>query len=161
MDEAQAGRSFKKAVLGIRDEGDSMRDLQVMKVPINEELCKELQGSMVGYLAREQDVRRIQTTFYMEGFPSVLVTHMGGNMALIRSSVEGDVARLVRSKKESVEYYFSKIKPWNPGLLVVQREVWIQVYGIPLHIWGEEFFKMVGNRLGVFLDFDEETISMS
>ncbi|GAU23412.1 hypothetical protein TSUD_331090 [Trifolium subterraneum] len=85
---------------------------------------------------------------------------MGGNMALLRSSIEGDVERLLRSKKDSMKYYFSELKPWNPGLLAVQREVWIQVYGIPIHIWGENLFKMVGAKLGVFLDFDEATASM-
>jgi hypothetical protein len=133
----------------------------VMKVPVNEELSKELQGSVVGTLAREKDVRRIQTTLYMEGFRSITVTNMGGNMVLLRSPVEGDITRLMRSKNECLEYYFSKIKPWNPGLLAVHREVWIQIYGIPIHIWGENFFKQVGNSLGTFLDFDEETARMA
>jgi hypothetical protein len=75
--------------------------------------------------------------------------------------VEGDVARLMRSKNECLQYYFSEIKPWNPGLLAVQREVWIQIYEIPLHIWGENLFKMVGKSLGTFLDFDMETASMA
>ncbi|MCH79854.1 RNA recognition motif [Trifolium medium] len=152
MVERQPGRSFRTALLD---------ETQVLKVPVNEDLCKELRGSMVGTLAREKDVRRIQTTIYMEGFQSISVTHMGGNMALVRSSNEGDVERLLRSKKECMEYYFSELKPWNPGLLAVQREVWIQVYGIPLHIWGEDFFKIVGAKLGVFLDFDEETARMA
>jgi len=34
----------------------------------------------------------------------------------------------------------------------------VQIRGIPLHIWNEEFFKKVGSFFGVFLDFDEETI---
>ncbi|MCI31332.1 DUF4283 domain protein [Trifolium medium] len=82
---------------------------------------------------------------------------MGGNMDLLRSSVEGDVERLMKGKKDCLEYYFSELKPWNPGLFAIQREVWIQVYGIPLHNWGEDLFKKVGARLGVFLDFDMET----
>jgi hypothetical protein len=35
------------------------------------------------------------------------------------------------------------------------------VYGIPLHIWGEELFKVIGNKLGVFMDFDEATTQMA
>jgi hypothetical protein len=154
--DAEVGRSFKTALVG----GGAQQKTMVMKVPVNEELCKELQGSMVGTLAREKDVRRIQTTLYMEGFRSITVTNMGGNMVLMRSPVEGDIARLLRSKNECLQYYFSEIKPWNPGMLAVQREVWVQIYGIPIHIWGENFFKMVGKSLGTFLDFDEETARM-
>jgi hypothetical protein len=92
---------------------------------------------------------------------SFKVTSMGGNLALLRSSVEGDIQRLLRSKNECIPYYFSNLKPWNPGMIAVQREVWIQVYGIPLHIWGDNLFKLIGNKLGVFVDYDEETTSMA
>ncbi|GAU20806.1 hypothetical protein TSUD_132910 [Trifolium subterraneum] len=154
MEEVTPGKSFRKAVLGNSDKGT------LLKVPVNEALCKELQGSFVGTLTCEKDVKRIQTTLYMEGFQSVSVTYMGGNMALLRSPVEGDMERLMKSKKDSLNYYFSKLKPWNPGLRAVNREVWIQVYGIPLHVWGEELFKMVGENFGGFLDFDDDTAAM-
>ncbi|WJX36365.1 hypothetical protein P8452_24253 [Trifolium repens] len=62
--------------------------------------------------------------------------------------------------KMNVLTIFSEVKPWSPGLLAVQREVWIQVFGIPLHIWGDDFFKLLGAKLGVFLDYDFETASM-
>ncbi|MCI48224.1 hypothetical protein A2U01_0069467, partial [Trifolium medium] len=62
MEETQPGRSFRNAVLGKRDGGATVVETQVLKVPINEALCKELQGSVVGTLACEKDVRRIQTT---------------------------------------------------------------------------------------------------
>jgi hypothetical protein len=107
------GRSYCSALVG------RSTVPKVLKVPINEELCKELQGSMVGKLTREKDVRRIQTTLYIEGFKSITVTHMGGNMVLIRSPVIGDVSRLLRSKNECINYYFSDLKPWNPGLLAI------------------------------------------
>jgi hypothetical protein len=133
---------------------------EVIKVPVNEELSKELRGSVVGSLARERNVKRIQTTLFMEGFPSISVTHMGDNKVLMRSPVEGDVERLMKSKNECLKYYFSEIKPWNPGLTAAQREVWVQIYGISVHIWGDDLFKLVGKRFGVFLDYDEETVRM-
>jgi hypothetical protein len=149
--------SFRNVLMG----GGNPRRLVPLKVPVNELLSKELQGSMVGVLACEKEVNRIQTTLFMEGFQSIKVTDMGGNMALLRSTVEGDMQRLLRSNNECLPYYFSKLKPWNPGLIATQREVWIQIYGIPIHIWGDNFFKMIGNRFGVFVDYDEETASMA
>jgi hypothetical protein len=157
VEEAKSGRSFRSALLG----GARSKELKVISVRVNEELCKEIQGGVVGKLAREKDVRRIQTILFMEGYKSISVTHMGGNMALLRSPVEGDVPRLLRSKNECLQYFFSDLKPWNPGMLPTHREVWVQVYGIPLHIWGETFFKQLGNNLGDFLDFDEETARMA
>jgi hypothetical protein len=71
--EIEHGRSFRAALVG---DGSSSKS-QIMKVPMNEELCKELQCGVLGKLAREKDVRRIQTTLFMEGFRSISVTHMG------------------------------------------------------------------------------------
>jgi hypothetical protein len=156
IEEAVPGRSFRSALMG-----ESSASSQVLKVPVNEDLCRELQSIVVVTLASETDVRRIQATLFMEGYQSISVTPMGGNMAILRSPVVGDVERLVKSKNECLSYYFSAIKPWNPGLMATQREVWVQIYGIPLHIWGENLFKLVGKRLGVFLDFDEETASIT
>ncbi|WJX18268.1 hypothetical protein P8452_08083 [Trifolium repens] len=157
LEDSILGRSYRMALTG----GVPGKALKVLKVSVNEELCRELQGSVVGTFAHDRDVRRIQTTLSMEGYRSISVTHMGGNMAILRSSMEGDVARLLRSKNECLQYYFSELKPWNPGLLAVKREVWVQIHGIPLHIWGETLFKQVGNNLGEFLDFDDETARMA
>jgi hypothetical protein len=156
LKEAEVGRSFQMALMG----GGRLSSVEVLKVPVNEELCGELQGSVVGTLAREKDVRQIQTTLLMEGFKSISVTHMGGNMALLRSTVECGVGRLLRSKNECIKYYFTELKLWNPGLFAVQRGVWIQVYGFSLHIWGDNLFKMIGKSLGMFMDYDDETARM-
>jgi hypothetical protein len=159
LNEVKLGGPYRNALLG--KSGSSSHEVLEITAPVNLEFVKELKDSMVGTLAKEKDVRRIQSILYMEGFPSVIVSHMGGNLVLIRSKVEGDVGRLLRSKNECLKYFFSEIKPWGPGLRTVQREVWVQVYGIPLHVWGDSFFKLVGSKLGVFLDFDFETASMA
>ncbi|WJX25913.1 hypothetical protein P8452_14901 [Trifolium repens] len=159
LKEVNPGGPYRNALLG--KSGLRSQEVSEITAAVNMEFVKELKESMVGTLAKEKDVRRIQSILYMEGFPSVIVSHMGGNLVLIRSKVEGDVGRLIRSKNECLKYFFSEIKPWGPGLRTVQREVWVQVYEIPLHVWGDSFFKLVGSKLGVFLDFDFETASMA
>jgi hypothetical protein len=156
----KSGKSFKTALLAPHAGNSRSRNQLLIKASANVSFLKELKGSFVATLSRENDTRRIQTTLYMEGFRSISVTHLGGRMVLLRSPMIGDVERLLKSKNECLEYYFSEIKPWSPGIVATQREVWIQVYGIPLHIWGENFFKQVGAKFGSFLDFDEPTASM-
>ena len=51
---------------------------------------------------------------------------------------------------------------WNPdvGCLRVKdcvKEVWMGVLGLPLHFWGEQFFKRLGDACGCFITVDEET----
>ncbi|GAU30796.1 hypothetical protein TSUD_355220 [Trifolium subterraneum] len=155
------GKSFKSALLGGCVDDCILKEALSFKATVNEAFLKELKGSVVGTLACERDVRRLRTIFYTEGYQSIRVTHMGGNMVLLCSSVEGDISKLMRRNSECLEFFFSEVKPWEPGLVAKQRETWVQVVGIPLHIWGEDFFKLVGAKLGEFLDFDEETVNMA
>jgi hypothetical protein len=159
-EEDKSGNPYRSALLGAPGSGNVRGAYMVIKAAVNESLRKELKGSVVGKLAQEKDVKRIQSILMMEGFKSIYVTHLGSNMVVLRSPVEGDVDRLLRSKNECLEYFFSELRPWAPNIVSVHRETWIQVFGIPLHIWGEDFFKQVGSKLGVFLDYDEETASM-
>jgi hypothetical protein len=53
---------------------------------------------------------------------------------------------------------FEKIIPWPPQILSESRDIWIQIFGIPLHAWEENSFKSIAIRFDVFLDFDEATI---
>lgn len=35
----------------------------------------------------------------------------------------------------------------------------MKIFGIPLHVWEEGFFKLLGDKFGMFLDFHELTVS--
>jgi hypothetical protein len=74
LESRENGVSFRNALL----RGGASRESVVLKVPINESWCKELQNSVVGVLACENEMHRIQTTLFMEGFQSIKVTSMGG-----------------------------------------------------------------------------------
>ncbi|WJX32591.1 hypothetical protein P8452_20896 [Trifolium repens] len=94
----------------------------------------------------------------MEKHHEVKATHMGGNMVLIHSPCDGELPEMMRCNKEWWDHCFYKVIPWKPNLVSESREIWIQIFGLPLHAWEESSFKMVAGRFGVFLDFDEATI---
>jgi len=54
---------------------------------------------------------------------------------------------------------FVEVVPWSPNMVASTRRVWVQLRDIPLHVWYEDFFKKVANLFGLFLDFDEDTVS--
>jgi hypothetical protein len=51
------------------------------------------------------------------------------------------------------------VKPWSPNVVNLKRDVWVKVYGIPLHAWGDNLFRLLGERFGGFVDYDEDTAS--
>ena len=51
---------------------------------------------------------------------------------------------------------------WTPSTGCIGRidqdpEVWIRVFGLPLHLWTEDILKKVGDRCGGFVFLDKET----
>ncbi|MCI17448.1 DUF4283 domain protein, partial [Trifolium medium] len=65
------------------------------------------------------------------------------------------------AKADWLCYYFKEVKRWSPSKFADRRELWVKVYGIPLHVWGGSLFKAIGEKYGEFLDFDENTASRS
>jgi hypothetical protein len=135
------------------------KDEVVLKIPVDSAHLQNLKRSFVGFLLQGVEVRMIRTTLLMEGLQNISVTSMGGNMVLIQSTKLGELERRIKAKEEWLGYYFFDIKPWSPVLVNVNREVWVKVYGIPIHAWGDNLFKLLGARFGEFVDYDEPTAS--
>jgi len=47
---------------------------------------------------------------------------------------------------------------WSPQLVEKERRIWLNVFGIPLHVREEGVLKLIGERYEAFLNFDEDTI---
>ncbi|WJX96459.1 hypothetical protein P8452_77662 [Trifolium repens] len=137
----------------------SVEDLAPLQIEVCDSTLKELEGSKVGFLNNSVDFSSFQERLMLDGLHEVKVTRMGGNMVLLQSPCEGELEEVLRCNKLWWERCFSKIIPWKPNLLSESRETWIQIFGIPLHAWDECCFKSVVGKFGVFLDFDEATIS--
>ncbi|MCI34245.1 hypothetical protein A2U01_0055463, partial [Trifolium medium] len=84
---------------------------------------------------------------------------MGGNLILIYSLKSGEVEAMCKARADWLFYYCSEVKPWSPGCYTDRRETWVKIYGIPLHVWGENLFKAIGRKFGEFIDFDNNTAS--
>ncbi|KAJ4851586.1 hypothetical protein Tsubulata_026427 [Turnera subulata] len=54
----------------------------------------------------------------------------------------------LQQQHDWISLWFSSFKPWQDGDRAVNRRCWIQVRGIPLNIWSEEFFEFIGSLLG-------------
>ncbi|WJX49457.1 hypothetical protein P8452_35891 [Trifolium repens] len=157
-------RSFKLAVLNTprRQEEKEVREeemREVLNVEVDQRVLKELEMSFVGRLAVNVEVYQIRTILFMEGLALIAVTYMGRNMVLIHSPKEGEVDRLWKSKVDWIAYYFREVFPWSPSCFADRRDTWVKVYGIPLHVWGENLFKVIGGKYGEFVDFDNNTAS--
>jgi hypothetical protein len=156
-------RSFKLALMDAptRQEVKELleEDMSVLNVEVDRNVLKDLEMNFVGRLAVNAEVYQIRTNLFMEGLAHIEVTDMGRDMVLIHSPKVGEVERLWKKKADWITYYFREVLPWSPSCFVDKRDTWVKVYGIPLHVWGQNLFKAIGGKYGEFLDFDNTTAS--
>jgi hypothetical protein len=79
---------------------------------------------------------------------------------LISSSVEGEVKEIANS----VGWWctvFEKFEEWSPSWVSNQRVVWLNCYGVPLHVWGEALFRSLGFKFGTYIETDIPTNNMT
>jgi RNA recognition motif-containing protein len=147
--ELKTGESKKNRLL-------SVKDLAPLELRVCDSTLKSLERSMVGVLKNSVDFHSFHERLLLEGHHDVKATPMGGNLVLLQSPCEGELEEVLKCNKGWWDFCFSKMLPWKPNILSESREVWLQIYGLPLHAWDEGSFKMMAGRFGVFLDFDEE-----
>ncbi|MCI04352.1 RNA recognition motif, partial [Trifolium medium] len=146
---------FKAALTGEPvDKGSSVID--VVDADVALDFLQVLEGSYVGRLGNGVNVRSLQTKLSLTGMQSVRVVTMGGGLVLIFRSSGEEVCEPIRNKGWWGGMLVD-IKRWTPNIVSAKRDLWVSLYGIPLHAWGESTFRAVASRCGVFVDVDDVT----
>lgn len=147
------GVSYSNMVMGDR------RQKRSLVLHPTEDRVEQLRGCFVGELNKFGDTKLVQGELCMEGLEKIKAIPMGGNLVLLHSDVAGEISRASVNHIAWWEAQFKSVKEWRLNMVARQRTVWLKIFGIPLCVWEEETFKGLGSLFGVFLDFDEATIS--
>ena len=78
------------------------------------------------------------------------------------SEAERVLSRGKRRVKDNVLF----MEKWHPevgcfGNEVKAKEAWVRVVSLPLHLWNQEVFKLIGDGCGGLITVDEKTVSMA
>jgi hypothetical protein len=154
------GKSFKQA-LG-REKGQFVgktEERQCLLVQPSEEMLELLKWSYVGELHQNLEAKEVQQMLVLEGLSAVKVTTIGEKMLLLQVDGNKELQGVISNHKLWWDASFLKVSIWSPPMVVSRRSVWLQIHGIPIHVWDEPIFKAIGNLFGGFIDFDEDTAS--
>jgi hypothetical protein len=153
-----ARQSDNDQVVGSVEVGGSVT--VTWEVEVETEAVNMLKGSYVGLLTENKDHQSIQRSFIMDGYQHIRVKALGHMKVLISSSVEGEVKEIANS----VGWWctvFEKFEEWSPSWVSNQRVVWLNCYGVPLHVWGEALFRSLGFKFGTYIETDIPTNNMT
>ena len=93
------------------------------------------------------------------GFPFVVVTPMGGDRVFLYCAGEKDIWKVFHEAIDFFSVLFSSAIKWSAEEVRYERGAWLRVYGIPIHAWNENFFRLCVTEIGRFIQADESTVS--
>ncbi|MCI39732.1 DUF4283 domain protein, partial [Trifolium medium] len=91
------------------------------------------------------------------GFSTIKIIPMGGRKVFIQPTEDEDLWALIKDADDYFNHWFVKIREWSPNEVSAERVAWIRIFGIPVHVWKEDFFKMIVEPFGELLVMDEDT----
>ena len=100
----------------------------------------------------------LQRRIYDAGFDNLLIIPLGADKVLLKVSDEGDVLGMLSEASQFFDNFFSNPIRWNKDILVCERGAWVRIYGVPLHAWNINFFKLCVMDCGRMLRVDDVTV---
>jgi len=129
----------------------------VLDIVPSEEVLEDLKLCFMGTVHHYLKRKDLQTCLFMEGWRGIKVVSMGDKRFLLRGDTPVTIPSVLEEKKVWWATTFKNIRAWAPQLVADSRRAWIQVRGLPLHIWEEDCFKRICSLFGEFVDFDDST----
>jgi len=122
---------------------------------------KELESCFVAALSYHREPKLVRQSLMLGGLEKIGVTSMGANMVLLKAEDPQLIEEADRRCDPWWRGLFKSVKRWAPNMVAKHRMVRLRVFGLPLHVWEEKTFKLLGALFGDFVDFDEETIGFN
>jgi len=126
-------------------------------------LCDEdvewASNGLVGTVLNGESIPIIQDIVEDAGFKDINIIPLGADKVFVHSLSDVSVVDIVGKAKPFFDLIFSSISKWEKRAMPYHRGAWLRVYGIPLHAWNENFFKLCVLDRGRYLRTDSCSLS--
>ncbi|XP_020969683.1 uncharacterized protein LOC110268122 [Arachis ipaensis] len=84
-----------------------------------------------------------------KNIPQVVeVREIGACKVLVTFDTTKHAAETFTFKLDRMLQFFHKVRRWEESEWCETRRVWLECYGVPLHVWSSETFKIIGRLWG-------------
>ncbi|KAL8510255.1 hypothetical protein ACS0TY_017171 [Phlomoides rotata] len=83
------------------------------------------------------------------------IKYRGGDLVFLHPFEDKDINR---ADLETINKWFEFLEPWCEKDIHNIRLVWTSWYGIPMHAWNKNFFRLVSLKFGKMIKIDESTL---
>jgi hypothetical protein len=112
---------------------------------------------MVAQIKAGDSVLSFQQRIEEAGFPNVTVTPLGGDRVLLNCTGWEVFSKVLKGALDFFGMLFCNFQNWSESLVRYERGAWLRVYGIPVHAWNDNFFRLCVSGFGRFLYVDKCT----
>ncbi|KAL4328179.1 hypothetical protein AHAS_Ahas13G0174200 [Arachis hypogaea] len=119
-----------------------------VQVPVVEANLKWLARSLVGYTLKPMELRSLQRIIHTNVPHVEDVREIGETKVLLTFDTVEHAAAAYTFKLDTMLQVFHRIRQWEESECGGSRRVWLECYGMPLHVWSSETFKAVGGLWG-------------
>ncbi|MCH90475.1 sulfate transporter, partial [Trifolium medium] len=111
-------------------------------------------NGIVATIINGEAIPVVQNRITDAGFNDLVLIPMGADKVFVRNSEGVDAMSIISRAKEFFQLVFSNWMRWEKNALPYQRGAWVRLYGVPLHAWNVQFFKLCVFDCGRFLRAD-------
>nr|GEW34341.1 hypothetical protein [Tanacetum cinerariifolium] len=117
----------------------------------------DVTGQVMGRTKDANSIPNLRTILTNEGFMEVKLSYLGGLWVMIYLNSEETKMKLLQHN--GVNSWFEELKPVSQEFVCNERIVWVDIEGIPLHLWSSSTFSRIGMKWGTVMDIEESPCS--
>ncbi|XLS81431.1 hypothetical protein HN51_047262, partial [Arachis hypogaea] len=142
------------------------KDKEGPKVRVIEALMAEnnlgwLKRSIVGSTLKAIDFRVLHAVARTEWPHVVKVCELGAYKALLVFDTDQSAADALMFGMNGLLKFFYRVGRWNENDRGDKRRLWLECIGVPVHVWSEATFRLIGEQWGEVVACDPATTSCS
>ncbi|GJY01398.1 RNA-directed DNA polymerase, eukaryota [Tanacetum coccineum] len=118
---------------------------------------RDLSRHVMGMVKDLSSILIIQSILHQEGFSEVSVSYLGGLWVLLELNTLETREKLLQHV--GAKSWFHVLQSATHDFVSKERIVWVDIEGIPLHVWSRETFLKIGRKWGETMDIEESSIS--
>jgi hypothetical protein len=100
----------------------------------------------------------IQNCVEDAGFVNLDVIPMGADRIFLKSTSDKNTLSVLEEAKDFFYLLFNNNVRWDKDVVPFRRGAWLRLYGIPIHAWNENFFKLCVMDCGTYLRSDDMSL---
>nr|GEV73123.1 RNA-directed DNA polymerase, eukaryota [Tanacetum cinerariifolium] len=119
----------------------------------NSYVTHDLDSYIMGELKQFSSINNVRVLLANEGFNILNVAYLGGLWVMIEMDSANTKSKLLQHV--GVASWFNQLCNAQCDFVSRERVVWVDIEGVPLHVWSCNTFKKIGSKWGEMLDLEE------